>query len=106
MEPLRREVLAPTRIDPRGAIGWLGAVGVLGTTLALAMATATMALAPRSHRHRCGRALHRAAVAPPVMPTPAPPIDRRCGAPVLRARGDGMVDVTYEVCARPVTPAR
>lgn len=107
MEPLRREVMAP-----RHPVGLLGPLFVLGSTLALTMAMAAMALAPRPrhvqrydvrplHRHHLEHRVPRA----PVQAIPVEVIgDRfedatRCGAPVYHARGDGTVDVTYEVCA-------
>jgi hypothetical protein len=94
MEPLRREVMAP-----RHPVGLLGPLFVLGSTLALTMAMAAMALAPHPrHHHRTRPVMRAPASAPAVHPIPLTDDQRRCGAPVYRARADGMVDATYEVC--------
>lgn len=108
MEPLRREVMAP-----RSPVGWLGPLFVLGSTMALTMAMAAMALTPRS-RH-CHRSRPAMKAVPPRVDLRAVEAQRRvlsrapglmqdraeCGAPVYRAMPNGMVDATFEVCARP-----
>jgi|GEM_PF-2675261 len=103
MDPLRREVLAPRR-----PAGLLGPLFVLGSTLTLAMAMATMALAPHARHH--GR-YYRPAMQHHVTPHElgrlrAEPrgygseLDaRNCQRPVYHANADGTVDATFEVCA-------